>query len=262
MPAFLALWFAWRGRRAAFWWCLGALAVLLWGIPTTVLGPARHHELLGRWVDQQGHLVGAADETRAERRERIEETGVEGQSLRALALRWMAGARYVHLRSDRHIEDRREGAEGIRVGAGLDLRFADVAWIAAALAVLAACALHTRAADDALFPLQAGVVAAAILLLSPESRNPHFQALAPLHAAMAVRWAGRGEGRRLRWWPGWIAAAGALAVMLPSAGYVGRAAATRLNAYGLVGVGAILLFVAGVAALREARPAAPSGAAP
>jgi hypothetical protein len=108
--------------------------------------------------------------------------------------------------------------------------------------------------------MEAGLLLLVMLLISPESRNPHYQLLAPLYATLAVAWSLRDRGSRL-WGPGILGAIGALGVLLPSQGLVGRENATVLNAWGVAGFGSRLLFVAGTWALARSRaPVAPTEA--
>ena len=251
MPILLILYFAWRRQwRAA---ATGAVvaALLLYALPTALLGPARHHALLGQWVGQQGHLVTGSKADRV--------VDAAGQSLKALLYRWLTPTPYVHLKSD--AEDASPGARGIAVLDAVDLPPAAVfaLWCASVAAVLMAAARATapirgesKEAAAARLPLEGGLVLATMLLVSPESRNPHFQMLALGYAALAgalvaSRWRERGVAL--------AAALGMVLVLLSTRGLVGREGADYLLAWGSIGGGALLVFGALLVTLRRLRRA-------
>jgi hypothetical protein len=250
IPILLILWFAWRRQwRAA---ATGAVVtvILLYALPTALLGPARHHALLGQWVGQQGHLLTGAN---------VEHAGGlgSGQSLKALLYRWLTPTPYVHLKSD--ADDASPGARGIAVLDAVDLPRATVfaLWCATVAAVLIAAARATapirgesEEAAASRLPLEGGLVLATMLLVSPESRNPHFQTLALGYAALAAaliasRWRERGVAL--------AAALGMVLVLLSTRGLVGRDGADYLLAWGSIGWGALLVFGALLVTLRRLR---------
>jgi len=274
MPVVLLLWFAWKRRWNAALWGLGALAVLGYLVPTVVLGPAGHHGLLRQWVAQEDHLV---TEEVAPPGASATPTTVHaaGQSLKAILYRYLTRTRYEHLENLTLTKEGIAKGEGILVNGGRQWEPAAVgrAWWAAMFLVLLAAAVATappaggESRGGPLFALEAGMLLAALLLVSPESRNPHFQMLAPGYAGLAALLAaGRPRGRA-RWVVLGLAAAGAALVLLPTQGLVGRRAADVLLAHGSIGFGAVLVAAALAMALlldegeEEGGAGAPAGEA-
>jgi len=267
IPVLLVLWFAWKRRWRAAGWSLAGVVLLAGVLPTVVFGPSTHGELLRQWWTNENHLVTETGEP--------EGTGivshpgnlplVEGQSLRALLYRYVGPTSYVHLASQADTPGASPGTRGIAVWEAVawdsktvyalwGLALAATLW--AAVAATAPIAGEDPAGAARRFPLEAGLVLAAVLLVSPESRAPHFQMLAPACAALAATFAAPGRRGLL-----WLASLGALGVLLPTQGLVGRTGADYLLAYGSMGLGTVVLFVVMAVLLRRERAAAVSAAA-
>jgi hypothetical protein len=289
LPVFLVLWFLWQGRRRAAGWAAAALVVFGFIVPSLALGPVRHHRLLAQWTGQESHLVAGGDDDEDEEDEGAPADAparpprAEGQSLKALLFRGLTPTPFFHLKgsidrkADREAEDdapreaQSPGARGIVVNvASLDPDLVHGLWVVASLAVLAALLRATGpgrgpgdpAAAARRFPLEAGAVLASLLLVSPESRNPHFQMLAPAFAALAAgHLAARASGRAADRIGLALVATGAVLVLVPTKGLVGRAVADHLLARGSIGIGAALVYLACLRALLAERRADASEAA-
>jgi hypothetical protein len=162
MPAACAVWFAWKRR----WRALGALvlgvALLGWGLPAAVLGPARATELTREYFSLRADTYTSA-----------EPDDVPGHSIKSFVYRVLGGSLH---RSG-------PGGEGPDVtlvvlpGPAL---FAIVLLLDLLVlaAVLFAARGPLRPPGDRRGALEAGAFLAALPLVSPEARSPHFLYLA------------------------------------------------------------------------------------
>ncbi len=271
VPILLVLWFSWKRRWKAAAWGLGGTALLFYGLPVAVLGPGTAHGLLGHWAAQRDPLVTEVDE-RPGTQASPGAVNLEGQSVGAILGRWCTPTPFSRVR-DRPLVPGPGDDPWISIHGGRALDPATVRgiWLAAAFSLLAVAILATappgeEEGEDAgeaarRFPLEGGLVLAAVALLSPESREIHFIALAPLLAALAAGLAERRGAASAA--TAVVAGIGALLVLLPADLLVGRAFANELLARGAVGLGGLLLFGAGAATLfRERHAAARAGGSP
>lgn len=281
IPVLLVLWFLWKRRWRAAGWGLAGLGLLFYAVPTAALGPAAHHDLLGQWAAQEDKLVTEVDEPDG-MEATVNAVHVEGQSLKALLYRYLTPTAFFHLREltppppplpgeGPRLRPAGAGAHGILVNGGRtwEPRTVFRLWLASLFVAMAVVVLATgpRPGEDPAaaarrFPLEGGLVLALLLLVSPESRNPHFQMLAPALAALAAGLAGR-SGRGAAWWT--VAAAGGLGALLvgiSTSGVLGRSLADHFLARGTIGFGGILLFGAAALALFRERAASPVPEAP
>lgn len=269
LPILLVLWFLWKRRWKAALWGFGGVLLLAYLVPTAVLGPAAHHDLLGQWKGQENNLVTEVDEAPGMRATGPAEH-VEGQSLKALLYRHLTPTKFFHLR-DASAENaaRGVGARGIAVNGGRDWGGRNVfkIWLASIFVVLSLAVIATgpvEGEDPAgaarRYPLEAALVLGALLLVSPESRNPHFQMLAPALAALAAGLAGE-TARGGSWWGrAGLAGAGAALIAISTKGILGREGADHALAFGTIGFGGFLVFASlAWTLLRERRAAAPAG---
>ena len=250
IPLLLVLYFAWKRRWGAALWSLVFLGTLLYVVPTVVLGPRVHHGNLSRWTDQQDHLITEIDEPPGMRASESA-VHVEGQSMKGLLYRYLTPTSFFHLKARRGPGDDRPGSRGIAVNGGRawPARTVFNLWLGASLVVLLTVVLAVQpvrgedpAAASRRFPLEAGLILLAMVLISPESRNPHFQMLAPSYAALAAILAARRPRSPAGWVPVVLCIVAALGVLLPTRGLIGRDAADHLLARGTIGFGAIVIF--------------------
>jgi hypothetical protein len=181
MPGLLVVWLVWRRRWAAL--ASGAAVVVLLGLalPAVVLGPARSIGLAQQWIDHRAHVYtdAASDD-------------VPGYSLKSFVYRALGDTPYMTNESETPV--RREAPH-----ASLPPETLRAIVVAADLAILAAALWLTRRRADADRPEAAAVWLAALLVVSPESRFPHFLYLAlPLVALTAALVRGRGSLPRWR----------------------------------------------------------------
>jgi len=269
VPILIVLWFLWKRRWKAAFWGLGGILVLAYLLPTAVLGPAAHHALLGQWKGQENSLVTEVDEAPG-----MKVTGagehVEGQSLKALLYRHLTPTGFRHLREDSaDALSKGKVRPGILVNGGRawDPKVVFWLWLASMFLVLSVTVFATNPEPgdgDAhrRTPLEASMVLAAMLLVSPESRNPHFQMLAPALAALAAGLAAE-VSRGGSWWGrAGLAAAGALLVGISTQGILGRSGADHALARGSIGFGGLLVFLAVAWTLFRERGSPPPAAAP
>ena len=236
MPGLLALWFVAKRR----WKALAASAltiVVLWAaLPALGLGPSRTVELNQAWLDARAHHFTSAD---AEQ--------MPGYSVKSFVYRVLGTTPYP---SRRH--------ETVTVGAGVlspgalsaltlvldGLLLAVVLWI---------CRGPLREADDPHGALEAAMLLAALPLVSPEARFPHFLFLAlPLTALTYafVRDRGSSLARRTALLLG---LAGALLVNATSERLLGARLGLLAEVYCVPGWGALLLLAALALLVREDR---------
>jgi lipid-A-disaccharide synthase-like uncharacterized protein len=236
-PLFLVLLYLVRGRGRAVVWSLAGVALLAGALPAAVLGPARAARLTGEVWRQQGEelLVAGVPED------------VPGESLRAMTYRLLGPMPYVRrddtLDTSLHQLDH---AGALWLYRGLALALA---------AVVVVFARRRRWEMEA--PLVYGAALCAMLLISPETRQPHFLLLVlPASAVAMLIGRGRFATGTDRVLAGLFLGALFLAA-LPSRGIVGHRATLLLSAFCSTAVAASLLLVAcrvGVALINRESP--------
>jgi len=228
-PLFLLLFFLVRGRKKAV--VATALGVVLFAglLPAVALGPARTVELTTQVWQQQGEkllLAGAPED-------------VPGESLRAVTYRLLGPMPYVR-RTDTldlslHLMGHR-GALWLYRGLALALVFFVVI-------------LARRRRWEMEAPLVYGAAFCTMLLISPETRQPHFLLLAlPASAVVMVIARGGFETARDRILAALFLAALLLAA-LPARGIVGHRAMLYLSAFCSTGAATVLLLLATLMAI-------------
>ena len=278
IPVLLILWFLWQRRWKAALWGASGVALLFYLLPTAVLGPSTHHALLSQWKAQEDHLVTEVGEAPGMKASNPSVVHVEGQSTKALLFRYLTPMPFFHLKDLKGGPEAGAGSKGILVNGGRDWGGATAfrLWLASMFVLLSLTVLATspRPGEDpgavALrFPLEAAMVLAAMVLVSPESRNPHFQVLAPALAGLAAGLAAETRRGGSWWGRAGMASLGALLVMIPTKFLLGRDGADRALAWGSIGGGGLLVFVALAWTLFRERerspvpgPAEPAAAAP
>lgn len=251
IPILLVIWFAWKRRWKAAAWGLGGILAVVYLLPTVMLGPATHHELLRTWVSQQKHLVTEEPDVPGISPSDIG-TMVEGQSVKALACRYLTPMPYRHLASKVGEPDETPGSLGIFVNGNRNIgeRNAGRVWIGVSFVLFLLMLVTTapRPGEESeerarhRYPLEAGLLLLTLLLVSPESRNPHFQMMAVTYAALGATFIGGAPRGATRWIAVVATVLAVLSVAVSSRGILGRVGADQALAHGSIGFGALVLF--------------------
>jgi hypothetical protein len=289
-PVILLLWFAWKRRTRAAAWGAVAAAALFFLLPLGFVGPSSGWSLLRRWSHLDDPLVTEVDE-RPGTTATVSVVNVEGQSAKAILYRLFGTTKWFRVR-ERPLEPGVASDPGHiapRIAGPVPSRTLYAAWLgfSGLLLVTAVFATGPRREDDAesenaRFPLEGGLVLAALPLVWPEAGEMHYALCVPVLAALAAslwieamagRPAGPGpRGRAAQAQPSeppgapfplraGLAAAGALLLMLPAGGLLGRDLSEALLARGATGWGGLLLFGAAALTLFRLR-AVPPGMGP
>lgn len=178
MPALLLLWLAWRRRWSALA-CAAATIVLLGVVlPAAVLGPRRSVDIAHDWINVRSSVYTSASPR-----------DVPGYSVKSFVYRALGDTPYIT--NVKEVEVKRDAPHASLPPETLRTLYAgvDVALIAAALWI-------TRRREDADTPEAASIWLAALPLVSPEARFPHFLYLAlPLVALTCALARNRGAPR-------------------------------------------------------------------
>jgi hypothetical protein len=236
MPAVLALWFVSKRCWKALAVSAATLVVLWVMLPAFVLGPSRALESNQAWLDARAHHFTSAE---AEQ--------LPGYSMKSFVYRVFGTTPYP---SRRH--------ETVTVGTGALSPQASSVLTLVLNGLLLAAVLWIgrgplREADDLRGPPEAALLLAAIPLVSPEARFPHFLFLAlPLTALTyaLVRDRASSPARRAALL---LTGLGALLINATSERFLGERLGLLAEVYCVPGWGALLLLAALALIVREGR---------
>jgi hypothetical protein len=160
MPALLLLWLAWRRRWTALTWAAGTILVLGVILPAAVLGPRGSVDCARDWIGVRAHVYTSATPR-----------DVPGYSVKSFVYRALGDTPYIT--NIHEVEVKRDEPH-----ASLPPETLRAIVLAASLALVAAAMWLTRRTEDADSPEAAAIWLAALPLVSPEARFPHFLYLA------------------------------------------------------------------------------------
>jgi len=226
------------GRYRAFAAQIVFGLVLAAVVPSIVIGPSLHFELLEQYVRAEGDLLGDHDD--GER--------VDGQSLKAIVYRYLTPMNAVH--QFKHNDPIYVNV----VEADPTLAFALYLTLGISILVLTLlfCRFGDRSSPDR-WVLCACLGTLLMVLLSPESRRAHFAILILAFTTFTYRAIVPAIRRRIRILPATLAVLAMLMIAIPSRGLVGRELANWIDAHGNMGFAALLLFAAVFVLDREER---------
>jgi hypothetical protein len=238
MPILFVILFICRRRWKAVASMLAGLVLFVVIVPSAALGPERNFRLTDRYLSLQSGLVTDPEFDR-----------VSGQSLKAIAFRYLTPMNAVHL--VRHNEPIYVNIVDWGPKTAFALYAAASLFLLFAVSLLATRTAEDEEADGRLEALQASAIAVVMLLVSPESRRAHFLLLllpftCLTYSVLALRFRG------IR-----VVTAGVLgllagaAVGLPSRTLLGRELANLVDAYTNMGFAGIALLAAIYLAARE-----------
>lgn len=243
MPVFLGAWLAWERRWKALAALLLGVAALGWGLPAAALGPARATALTQEYFEVRAHHYTTA-----------KSDDLPGHSIKSFVFRTLGGTPFVTGSGDKEV----------RIQVAVARVSPDALYwvvIALNLAVIGTLFAVSRGPlpqwQDPRAPPVAGAALAALLLISPEARDPHFLYLA-LPATTLVYGLVRARDASLSappWWKACVALAvvGALLLYTSSSTLLGDRAADRFTAVCAMGWGAAAWFAALLILRRNAR---------
>jgi hypothetical protein len=169
MPAVFALWLLAKRKWAAFATFVGTVVLVGVALPAAALGPSKSAALTKEWIDQRAHHYTDAASP-----------DLPGYSVKSFVYRAFGGTPFITFDGD----DRARILIGEDVLAPATLR---VACIVVDVLLIAAALWFALRAKDPRGPPAAALMFAAIPLVSPEARFPHFAYLAlPLTALVCA----------------------------------------------------------------------------
>jgi glycosyl transferase family 87 len=178
MPALLFLWLAWRRRWTALAWAAAAILALGVVLPAAVLGPRGSVDRAREWIDARSHVYTSATPR-----------DVPGYSAKSFVYRALGDTPYIT--NVHEVEVKRDAPH-----LSLDPDTLRATVVVVDLALFGAALWLTRRREDADTPEAAALWLAALPLVSPEARFPHFLYLAlPLVALTCALARSRGEPR-------------------------------------------------------------------
>jgi hypothetical protein len=237
MPALLLIWLAWRRRWTAFAWAAATILGLGVLLPAAVLGPSASADRAQEWIDARAHVYTSATPR-----------NVPGYSMKSFVFRALGDTPFIT--NIRQVEVQIEAPH-----ASLPPETLRAIVVAASLALVAAALWLTRRPEDADSPEAASVWLAALPLVSPEARFPHFLILAlPIVALTCALARGRDH-------PGWktaflLSVSGGLLLNVTSSGLVGERIGELAEFYCAPGWAVVLLGAALALAMSMRRAAA------
>ena len=160
MPALLLIWLAWRRRWTALAWAGATIVLLGVLLPAIVLGPRGSVDCAREWVGARAHVYTSATPR-----------DVPGYSMKSFVFRALGDTPFIT--NYREVEVRIEEPH-----ASLPPETLRAIVTVSGLALVAAALWLTRRREDADTPEAASLWLAALLLVSPESRFPHFLVMA------------------------------------------------------------------------------------
>jgi hypothetical protein len=236
MPGVLAIWLAWKRRWAALAACAAVVVGLGVVLPAVVLGPSRAAALTRTWVDVRAHHYTEASSP-----------DLPGYSVKSFVYRTLGDTPFVTFSAD-------DGP--VVVGWNVLSPGALRAAYLAIDALLVAAALWfsrgaLRGANDPRGPPEASLLLAALPLVSPEARYPHFLFLALPVTALVCALV-RGRNRTGAWFvAAALGAVGAFCLNAPSDHLVGERLSLMAEVYCVPGWGALAIAAALVVMLRR-----------
>ncbi len=236
MPVFLIIWFAWKRRWKALGATVAGIAAIGWGLPALVLGPSRATSLTVQYFEIRTHHYASAAST-----------DLPGHSIKSFFYRVFGDVHYQTGRGNKHFDldvALFELPPGVLQPLVLVLSFGVVAL------VLWRCRVRLRAWRMPGAALEGGLFLAALLLLSPEARAPHFLYAMMLGIAVTTALV-RACRRHTVQHPSWLKASLALALLFAvlqntdSSSLLGRPGAAWCSAFCTLGWGTLALMGAG-----------------